>query len=56
MKKIIKEVKERPVEVPATETKLETKTEKEILLDLYAVLKARGINSIGDLENQISRA
>mgnify|MGYP001580903660 CR=1 FL=1 len=31
------------------------KTEKEKLLELYAELKALGINSIGDLEVKIAR-
>ncbi len=32
------------------------KSEKEKLLELYQTLKDLGINSIGDLENKISRA
>lgn len=32
------------------------KSEKDMLLELYATLKALGINSIGDLEGKISRA
>ena len=32
----------------------QTKSEKEVLLDLYQELKNRNIRSIGDLENQIA--
>ena len=32
------------------------KSEKNMLLELYATLKTLGINSIGDLEGKISRA
>ena len=34
----------------------EVKSEKEVLLELYEDLKARGIRSLSDLENQIARA
>jgi hypothetical protein len=37
-------------------TVTETKTEKEILFELYQELLDRKINSIGDLENLISRS
>lgn len=36
------------------EVVIETKSEKEILLELYKTLKDLGINSISDLENKIS--
>jgi len=50
MPKDKKEKEEVKVEEP------KVKTEKEVLLDLYDDLKARGIRSIGDLENQIANA
>jgi len=46
---MFKEKKEEPVVTPE-------KTEKEVLLALYDDLNARGIRSIGDLENQIANA
>lgn len=51
-KKVTKKTKNEEVGTPPTD---ETKTEKQILLDLYEVLKARNIRSISDLENQIAR-
>lgn len=55
-KKIIKDI-----DIPETKTDIssekieeKSKSEKEILLELYENLKARNIRSIGDLENQIA--
>lgn len=55
VKKVVKKVlaKVARKQEPVCEVK---PTEKEVLLALYDELKARGIRSISDLENQIARA
>lgn len=50
-----KNVKKKDLD-EAQEVLHETPTEKEVLLGLYDDLKARGIRSISDLENQIAQA
>ena len=47
-----KELKE---EAPVVTFSVKQPTELERLQELYKELKERGINSIGDLENQIAR-
>ena len=44
-----------PIE-PEVKEEIKGKTEKEVLLELYDVLKARKINSISDLENLIANS
>lgn len=51
-KKINEEIKETVKEVGQ---KGQEKTDKEILTELYAMMKTYGINSIGDVEVKISR-
>jgi len=59
-KKVVKEpvkIKKKIIEpLESIESEVKRKTEKEVLLDLYNVLKARKINSISDLENLIANS
>ena len=58
-KKVVEGVEEVSVEVVAdvaeSISSIPVKSEKEKLLELYEEMKARGIRSISDIENQIAR-
>jgi len=55
-KKKIEVVEPEVTSIPMpVSTPVVVKTEKELLTECYEFMKSRGINSIGDVENKLSR-